>query len=132
MRLGIARQSLGLSDLAMDTFYRALALEPKHVEAGYRAGALLETLGRRAAAVATFRHAAAAASQSNLGRLCAARALMAEDQDGAAERLAPERNQRIIKTPSKWQARQPITRPMAAPWQRFEPWLGPLAALKSS
>lgn len=45
--------------------------------------------------------------------------------------LRPELNRRIIKTPSKWQARQPISRASAEPWRRYEPWLGPLAALLS-
>jgi tetratricopeptide (TPR) repeat protein len=44
--------------------------------------------------------------------------------------LRPEHNLRIIKTPSKWQVRQPISRPTIEPWRRYEPWLGPLAALK--
>ena len=43
--------------------------------------------------------------------------------------LRPERHRRIIKTPSKWQARQPISPAAAGSWRRFEPWLGPLAAL---
>jgi hypothetical protein len=32
-------------------------------------------------------------------------------------------------TPSKWQARQPINRGALESWRRYEPWLGPLAAL---
>jgi Flp pilus assembly protein TadD len=43
--------------------------------------------------------------------------------------LRPERNLRLIKTPSKWQARQPINRGTLESWRRYEPWLGPLAAL---
>ena len=43
--------------------------------------------------------------------------------------LRPEHNSRIIKTPSKWQARQPIHRDAIESWRRYEPWLGPLAAL---
>jgi hypothetical protein len=43
--------------------------------------------------------------------------------------LRPEHNPRIIKTPSKWQARQPIHRDAIESWRRYEPWLGPLAAL---
>jgi Flp pilus assembly protein TadD len=45
--------------------------------------------------------------------------------------LRPERNPRLIKTPSKWQARQPINRGALESWRRYEPWLGPLAALIS-
>jgi tetratricopeptide (TPR) repeat protein len=43
--------------------------------------------------------------------------------------LRPEHNPRIIKTPSKWQARQPIHRDAIDSWRRYGPWLGPLAAL---
>ena len=46
--------------------------------------------------------------------------------------LYPERNPRVVKTPSKWQVRQPIFRSGAEPWRRYEPWLGPLAALKTA
>ncbi len=43
--------------------------------------------------------------------------------------LRPERNPRAVKTPSRWQTRQPIYRTSVARWRRFEPWLGPLRAL---
>jgi tetratricopeptide (TPR) repeat protein len=43
--------------------------------------------------------------------------------------LRPECNPRAVKTPSKWQTRQPIYRTSVARWQRYEPWLGPLRAL---
>ena len=43
--------------------------------------------------------------------------------------LHPERNPRAVKTPSKWQTRQPINRNSVARWRRYEPWLGPLRAL---
>jgi Flp pilus assembly protein TadD len=43
--------------------------------------------------------------------------------------LRPEHNSRVIKTPSKWQARQPIHPDAIESWRRYEPWLGPLAAL---
>ena len=43
--------------------------------------------------------------------------------------LRPERNPRAVKTPSKWQTRQPINSNSVARWRRYEPWLGPLAAL---
>jgi Flp pilus assembly protein TadD len=43
--------------------------------------------------------------------------------------LHPESNPRAVKTPSKWQTRQPIYRSSVARWRRYEPWLGPLAAL---
>jgi hypothetical protein len=37
-----------------------------------------------------------------------------------------------IKTPSKWQVRQPIHRDAIESRRRYEPWLGPLAALVDS
>jgi tetratricopeptide (TPR) repeat protein len=43
--------------------------------------------------------------------------------------LNPESNPRAVRTPSKWQARQPIYRTSVARWRRYEPWLGPLRAL---
>ena len=44
--------------------------------------------------------------------------------------LFPERNTRAVKTPSKWQARQPIYRHAVGRWHSYEPWLGPLGALR--
>jgi tetratricopeptide (TPR) repeat protein len=44
--------------------------------------------------------------------------------------LFPERNARAVKTPSKWQARQPIYRRAVGRWHSYEPWLGPLGALR--
>jgi hypothetical protein len=43
--------------------------------------------------------------------------------------LSPERNPRAVKTPSKWQTRQPIYRNSVERWRRYQPWLGPLRAL---
>ena len=43
--------------------------------------------------------------------------------------LRPETNPRAVRTPSRWQARQPINRNSVARWRRYEPWLGPLRAL---
>jgi Flp pilus assembly protein TadD len=43
--------------------------------------------------------------------------------------LRPELNPRSVKTPSKWQTRQPIYRHSVERWRRYEPWLGPLRAL---
>ena len=43
--------------------------------------------------------------------------------------LRPESNPRAVRTPSKWQARQPIYRNSVARWRRYEPWLGPLRGL---
>jgi tetratricopeptide (TPR) repeat protein len=43
--------------------------------------------------------------------------------------LRPEQNPRAVKTPSKWQTRQPIYRNSVERWRRYEPWLGPLRPL---
>jgi tetratricopeptide (TPR) repeat protein len=43
--------------------------------------------------------------------------------------LRPQSNPRAVKTPSKWQTRQPIYRTSVERWRRYEPWLGPLRAL---
>ena len=43
--------------------------------------------------------------------------------------LRPESNPRAVRTPSKWQARQPINRNSVARWRRYERCLGPLRAL---
>jgi tetratricopeptide (TPR) repeat protein len=43
--------------------------------------------------------------------------------------LRPEQNPRGVKTPSKWQTRQPIYRNSVERWRRYEPWLGPLRVL---
>jgi tetratricopeptide (TPR) repeat protein len=43
--------------------------------------------------------------------------------------LRPESNPRAVKTPSKWQTRQPIYRTSVERWRRYEPWLGELRAL---
>jgi len=43
--------------------------------------------------------------------------------------LRPESNPRAVRTPSKWQTRQPIYCSSVARWRRYEPWLGPLRAL---
>ncbi len=43
--------------------------------------------------------------------------------------LQPERNPRAVRTPSKWQTRQPIYRNSVARWRRYEPWLGALRGL---
>ncbi len=49
--------------------------------------------------------------------------------DWNAACLHPERNTRVVKTPSKWQARQKIYRDGVERWRRYEAYLGPLAAL---
>jgi len=43
--------------------------------------------------------------------------------------IHPETNRRMVKTPSKWQTRQPIYQSSIARWKRYSPWLGPLHAL---
>jgi len=43
--------------------------------------------------------------------------------------LHPENNPRAVKTPSKWQTRQPIYRSSVERWRHYELWLGPLREL---
>jgi tetratricopeptide (TPR) repeat protein len=43
--------------------------------------------------------------------------------------LAPERNWRVVKTASLWQARQPVYNTSVERWRRYEPWLGELREL---
>jgi Sulfotransferase family len=45
--------------------------------------------------------------------------------------MSSHRNARVVKTPSKWQARQPIYRHSIGRWRAYERWLGPLGALRS-
>ena len=45
--------------------------------------------------------------------------------------LRPERNQRVVRTASIWQSRQPVYRSSVARWRNYEPWLGELATLRS-
>jgi Flp pilus assembly protein TadD len=45
--------------------------------------------------------------------------------------LAPERNDRVVKTASLWQVRQPIYKSSVERWRRYEPWLGELTQLIS-
>ena len=43
--------------------------------------------------------------------------------------LTPERNGRVVKTASLWQARQPVYTTSVGRWRRYEPWLGELREL---
>ncbi len=43
--------------------------------------------------------------------------------------LKPERNGRLVKTASLWQARQPVYQTSTERWRRYEPWLGELRGL---
>jgi tetratricopeptide (TPR) repeat protein len=38
--------------------------------------------------------------------------------------LSPEKNQKLVITPSLWQVRQPIYRTSMERWRNYEPWLG--------
>jgi tetratricopeptide (TPR) repeat protein len=46
--------------------------------------------------------------------------------------LAHERNTRVVRTASVWQARQPIYTTSVERWRRYEPWIGELRALLPS
>ena len=43
--------------------------------------------------------------------------------------LAHERNTRVVRTASVWQARQPIYKTSLERWRRYEPWLGEMREL---
>jgi tetratricopeptide (TPR) repeat protein len=43
--------------------------------------------------------------------------------------LQPHLKPGVVRTPSKWQARQPINRDSVERWRRYEPWLGALRDL---
>jgi tetratricopeptide (TPR) repeat protein len=85
-RMGTALEALGETVAAIAAYRRATELLPSLTEAAYRAGNLLETLGNRAEAIACFRRAASS-GKTSLGRLGAARALLAENRDADAERV---------------------------------------------
>jgi len=44
--------------------------------------------------------------------------------------LRPERNHRLVKTPSFWQVRQPIYKSSVERWKNYEPWLGAFEELR--
>jgi len=45
------------------------------------------------------------------------------------ECLSPDRNERLVTTPSLWQVRQPINTTAIERWRVYEPWLGPFRQL---
>ena len=45
--------------------------------------------------------------------------------------LRPERNDRVVRSASKWQVRQPIHGQAVDRWRRYEPWIGSLRQLVS-
>ncbi len=80
--LGVALQANGDEGGALAAYLEA----PSLAEAGFRAGALLESHGRRLDAIRAFQRAARTAPRSSLGRLSEARALLADGRDDDAER----------------------------------------------
>jgi Tfp pilus assembly protein PilF len=44
--------------------------------------------------------------------------------------LRPQDSKRVVRTPSRWQVRQPVHTDSVDRWRRYEPFLGPLAALR--
>ncbi len=63
-------------------------------------------------------------SEAQIRRLVAFSGLAWDDRC-----LAPEQNDRVVKTASLWQARQPIYTSSVERWRRYMPWLGELADL---
>ena len=86
-RLGIALEKSGEARGAVAAYDRATELLPSLTEAWYRAGALVYTMGHSAEAAGCFRRAAATGPKTGFGRLGAARSLLAEDCDAAAEKI---------------------------------------------
>ena len=85
-RLGIALEQLGDSRSAIAAYDRATALQPSLTEAWFRAGALVHSMGHIREAIGCFRRAASSKPKSALGRLGAARVLLAEERSAEAER----------------------------------------------
>lgn len=44
--------------------------------------------------------------------------------------LRPQDNKRVVRSASRWQARQPIHRGAVGRWRRYEPWIGSLRELE--
>jgi cytochrome c-type biogenesis protein CcmH/NrfG len=86
-RLGIALEKQNDAHAAILAYDRTTELLPGHTEAWFRAGSLVFTLGHRAEAIGCFRRAAATGPKTAFGRLGAARALLAENRDGEAEKI---------------------------------------------
>ena len=86
-RLGLALERLGDVRAAVVAYDRATELQPSLTEAWYRAGSIVFTLGHREEAIGCFRRAAASGRRNSFGRLGEARALLAEERDGEAERV---------------------------------------------
>ena len=64
------------------------------------------------------------APEAEIRRIIAACGLAWDDRC-----MHPESNPRTVRTPSKWQARQPIYHNSVGRWRCYEPWLGALRAL---
>lgn len=52
------------------------------------------------------------------------RLIAATGLDWRAQCLRPQDNPRIVRSASRWQARQPIYRSAVGRWKRYEPWIG--------
>jgi len=85
-RLGVALEMQGSAPEAIAAYQRAGELQPSLTEAHFHAGHLFELHGHNADAIASFRRAAASGPKTELGRIGAVRALLAEDRLGEAER----------------------------------------------
>jgi hypothetical protein len=52
------------------------------------------------------------------------RLVAASGLDWQPQCLRPQDNPRIVRSASRWQARQPIYSGAVGRWRRFEPWIG--------
>jgi hypothetical protein len=66
-----------------------------------------------------------ASPEAETRRLVAATGL-----DWQPQCLRPQDNQRIVRSASRWQARQPIYGHAVGRWKRYEPWIGAFGELE--
>jgi hypothetical protein len=46
--------------------------------------------------------------------------------------LQPDKNERVVRTPSLWQVRQPMYSTSVGRWRDYEPWLGAFRDLETN
>jgi tetratricopeptide (TPR) repeat protein len=83
--LGLALAQAGDYEAALAAHRRAIELEPRLSEAHGRAADILLRKGRRDEAVTEYERACAVAPDSTFGRLCGAKAMVAQDRPSEAE-----------------------------------------------
>jgi tetratricopeptide (TPR) repeat protein len=94
--LGLALAQTGDYEAALAAHRRAIELEPRLAEAHGRAADILLRKGKRDEAVAEYERAFEVAPGTTFGRLCGAKAMVAQDRPGEAE----ERLRQLIENDS--------------------------------